>query len=350
MLDQQLVRAPEFPDNVRWLNSPPISLRAQKGRKAVLIDFWDYTCINCLRTLPYVIEWDAKYRDQGLLTIGVHAPEFSFAREARQIERAMAELGVRHPVVLDNDYDIWQAYSNKGWPSKFLVDMQGYIRYQHLGEGEYLATELAIQGVLREGNPAFRPQPLTIPKRGEDSPGAMCYRPSPELYCGYERSSAGNAEGVELETVMFYTDQGEHDLDKFYLHGAWQSRPEYCMLAGSKGHLALRYKAKDVNVVLSPTGDPVELMLGLQGGQLIGEAARQRPRVTVYQDGLPLPETNAGADVTYTDGQAVLIPDRPRMAQVVSNPDFEEHELRLEVEGKGCAFYSFTFTTCVAVL
>lgn len=348
MLEQPLVQAPEFPEGARWLNSAPLSLRAQRGRSVVLIDFWDYTCVNCLRTLPYVIEWDAKYRDQGLLTIGVHAPEFSFAREAHQIERAIAELGIHYPVVLDNDYEIWQAFSNKGWPSKFLIDAQGYIRYQHLGEGEYLATELAIQAALRESNPAFRPQPLTIPKRAEDAPGALCYRPTPELYCGYERSSLGNEEGVELETVMFYSDRARREPNKFYLHGAWRSMPEYCALAGSKGYLALRYKAKDVNVVMAPTGDPVELMLGLQGGRLIGEAACEQPRVMVYQDGEPLPQTNAGADVVYVDGQAVVTPDRPRMMRVVSNPGFEEHELRLEVQGKGCAFFSFTFTTCVA--
>ncbi|MCS7061157.1 MAG: redoxin family protein [Anaerolineae bacterium] len=348
MLQQPLVRAPELPQSVRWLNSPPLSLRDQRGRRVVLIDFWDYTCINCLRTLPYVIEWDAKYRDHGLLTIGVHAPEFSFAREARQIERAVAELGISYPVVLDNEYDIWQAFSNKGWPSKFLIDAQGYIRYQHLGEGEYLATELAIQAALREANPAFRPQPLTIPKRPEDSPGVLCYRPTPELYCGYERSSLGNREGVELETVMFYADPGEHQAERFYLHGAWRSMPEYCALAGSQGHMALRYKAKEVNVVLSPSGDPVELMLGLQGGQLIGETAHERPRVIIYQDGQPLARTNAGADVVYVDDQPTLIPDRPRMMRVVNNPGFEEHELRLEVHGKGCAFFSFTFTTCPA--
>jgi hypothetical protein len=264
------------------------------------------------------------------------------------VERAVSEYGVTYPVVLDNDYAIWQAYDNQGWPSKFIVDAKGYIRYQHLGEGEYLATELAIQGALREANPDFRPLPMTIPIRPEDAPGAMCYRPSPELYCGAARGSLGNPEGYASGTVILYMDRGEREENKFYLHGAWRSHDEYIELAGTRGHVALRYKAKEVNLVLSPTGDPVELMLGLQGAQLVGVNPAEQPRVTIYQDGEPLPHTNAGADVEYAGDEAVVTPLRPRMARLVNNPDFEEHELRLEVQGKGTALFAFTFTTCVA--
>ncbi|HEY3341130.1 MAG TPA: redoxin family protein [Anaerolineae bacterium] len=347
MLDQQLVHAPEFPEGARWINSSPLTLRQLRG-KCVLLDFWDYTCDNCLRTLPYVVDWDAKYRAQGLVTVGVHAPEFAFAREARQVEHAMSEYGITYPVVLDNDFSLWQAYNNQGWPSRFLVDSRGYIRYQHLGEGEYLATELAIQGVLHEGNPTFQPRPLTIPIRAEDAPGAMCYRPSPELYCGAERGNLGNAEGYATDAVMLYTDPGEREENKIYLHGAWRAHDEYIELAGTRGVVALRYKAKEVNLVLSPTGDPLELMLGSQGAQLIGAQPADQPRMAIYQDGAPLPVTNAGADVHYLEDRALVMPNRPRMARLVKNPDFEPHELRLEVQGKGTALFAFTFTTCVA--
>jgi hypothetical protein len=252
--------------------------------------------------------------------------------------------------VLDNDYEIWQAFGNNGWPSKFLIDAQGYVRYNHLGEGEYLATELAIQYALREANPNFKPVPLTTPKRGEDSPGAMCYRPTPELHLGFARSDLGNAEGLAQGVVMLYTDTGIRDGKHFYAHGAWRSQPEYIELAGTRGHLAFRYKAKEVNVVMAPTGDVTELALGAQGAVLLGKT--QQPFVRVFQDGVPLPRTNAGADVAYDgDGaqaQAIVQPTRPRMLRVVHNPDFEEHELRLEVEGKGFAAYAVSFTTCVA--
>lgn len=346
MLEPQHACAPDFPPDARWINTQPLMSRELRG-KVLLVDFWDYACVNCARTLPYVVEWDAKYRAHGLVTIGVHAPEFSFAREARQVERALDEFGITYPVVLDNEYAIWQAFENQGYPSKFLIDAQGYIRYQHLGEGEYLATEMAIQRALYEADPQFRPLPLTIPKREEDAPGALCYRPTPELHCGLERGSLGNAEGYAPDAVMLYMDRGEREAESFYLHGAWRTHDEYIALAGTRGHVALRYKAKDVNVVISPTGDPVELMLGLQGAQLIGGAA-QPSRVVVYQDGEMLPVTNAGADISYVDGEAVLTPQRPRMARVVSNPAFEEHDLRLEVHGKGTALFAFTFTTCVA--
>ncbi len=350
MLDQQLVHAPEFPIGARWLNSKALSLRELRG-KCVLVDFWEYSCVNCVHTLPYVVEWDRKYRDRGLVTIGVHAPEFQFAHEARQVERAMAEFGITYPVVQDNDYEIWQAFSNQGWPSKFLIDAQGYIRYQHMGEGEYLATELAIQGALHQADPTgFRPQPLTIPMHEEDRPGAMCYRPSPELYCGAERGEIGNEEGFAEQGVAIYIDRGEHVANKFYLQGAWRAHGEYLELAGTHGHIALRYRAKDVNLVLSPTGDPVELMLGLQGALLIGAADTNvsKPRITITQDGLTLPGANAGADVRYVDDAATVTPARPRMTRLVSNPAFEEHELRLDVYGRGTALYAFTFTTCVA--
>ena len=363
MLDTKMIHAPELPAGLRWLNGPALRLQQlrQQG-KVVLLDFWDYTCVNCVRTLPYVVEWAgkyaAKYQDPGLVVIGVHAPEFAFAREMRQIEKACAAFGITYPVVLDNDYAIWQAYDNKGWPSKFLIDADGYVRYNHLGEGEYLATEMALQMALREANPQFRPVPFTNPKRGEDSPGARCYRPSPEIYLGYERSDVSNPEGVEKGVVMLYPGKSEAlkhttpstpDTPKqVYLQGAWRSQDEYVELAGTQGRITFRYKAKDVNMVLSPTGDVVELMLQGQGGIALGGKVEQ-PSFYLLQDNEPLQPLNAGADVAFSEaGQAIVMTDRPRMYHLISNPDFEEHELILVVQGKGFAAYSASFTTCVA--
>ena len=358
MLDTKMIHAPELPANLRWLNGPALSLQQlrQQG-KVVLLDFWDYTCVNCVRTLPYVVEWAHKYQNRGLVVIGVHAPEFSFAREMHQIEKACADFDITYPVVLDNDYAIWQAYDNKGWPSKFLIDTDGYVRYTHLGEGEYLATEMALQFALREANPQFKPVPFTNPKRGEDSPGARCYRPSPEIYLGYERSDVSNPEGVEKGVVMLYPGKPETpkaipptpDTPKqVYLQGAWRSQDEYVELAGTHGRITFRYKAKDVNMVLSPTGDVVELMLQGQGGIVLGANKVEHPRFYLLQDNEPLQPLNAGADVAFSAaGQAIVMTDRPRMYRLISNPDFEEHELTLVVSGKGFAAYSAAFTTCV---
>lgn len=355
MLEAQTIHAPEFPSDLRWINSDPLTLRGLRG-KVVLVDFWDYTCVNCVRTLPYVVEWASKYKDRGLVTIGVHAPEFEFAREGRQIEKACADFKIDYPVVLDNAYDIWQAFDNKGWPSKFLVDAQGYIRFDHLGEGEYLRTEMTIQAALREANPAtFKPLPFTNPKRGEDSPGALCYRPTPELHMGYERSDLGNKEGVEKSAVIFYQDDGVREDKHVYVQGAWRSQDEYIELAGSQGTLAFTYKAKEVNLVMSPTGDTTELMLQGQGAVLINVETRAKrvaslqPTVSIMQDGAPLPRENAGADVVFdAQGNATIQPDRPRMYRLINNPDFEEHEVKLLVQGKGFAAYAASFTTCVA--
>ena len=348
MLEAQTIHAPEFPSDLRWINSDPLTLRGLRG-KVVLVDFWDYTCVNCVRTLPYVVEWASKYKDRGLVTIGVHAPEFEFAREGRQIEKACADFKIDYPVVLDNAYDIWQAFDNKGWPSKFLVDAQGYIRFDHLGEGEYLRTEMTIQAALREANPAtFKPLPFTNPKRGEDSPGALCYRPTPELHMGYERSDLGNKEGVEKSVVIFYQDDGVREDKHVYVQGAWRSQDEYIELAGSQGTLAFTYKAKEVNLVMSPTGDTTELMLQGQGAILLG-ASPATITVSIMQDGAPLPRENAGADVVFdAQGNATIQPDRPRMYRLINNPDFEEHEVKLLVQGKGFAAYAASFTTCVA--
>ncbi len=142
--EQGPVHAPEFPPNVAWLQGGPITMASLRGR-AVLVDFWDYTCVNCLRTLPYVKEWHRRYADLGLTIIGVHAPEFSFAHHIDNVRRAVAEQGLMYPIVLDNDHAIWQAYANRYWPAKYLIDREGYLRAYHFGEGGYGETESAIQ-------------------------------------------------------------------------------------------------------------------------------------------------------------------------------------------------------------
>ena len=150
--EQGPVHAPEFPPNVTWLQGGPLKMADLRGRP-VLIDFWDYTCLNCLRTLPYVKEWHRRYSSLGLQVVGVHAPEFSFAREHNNVVKAVREQGIEYPVVLDNEYAIWQAYANRYWPAKYLVDAQGYIRGYHHGEGAYRETEEALQALLRESFP-----------------------------------------------------------------------------------------------------------------------------------------------------------------------------------------------------
>jgi thiol-disulfide isomerase/thioredoxin len=348
LLDQPLIRMPEFGSG-QWLNTArPLNRSILRGR-VVLVDFWDYTCLNCLRTLPYVKAWYGRYAELGLAIIGVHAPEFTFARQQGQIEEALDRLAIRYPVLLDNEYQTWDRFANKAWPGKYLIDSAGYIRLQRHGEGYYRLFEEAIQALLRQRDPAVTLPDLLPPLRPEDRPGAVCYRPSPELYAGYKgggifSGALGNPEGYVTGSVMGYQMPGPFDrpAGRFYLAGFWRSLPDAVVFAGRTGGLvALPYQAAGVNAVLSPTADPVELMLHLPFDQAPA-------LVEVRQDGQPLAATNAGADITFDDsGRSFILVNQPRLYELVRNPTREEHELELVINSSGLALYSFTFSTCI---
>lgn len=244
-IEKGKVHAPEIGQT--WVNSAPLALRDLRGR-VVLVDFWDYTCVNCLRTLPYVVEWHRRYAQKGLAVVGIHAPEFTFARSQELVNEAMRRFGIEYPVVLDNGYLIWQAFANKCWPAKYLVDKDGYIRFFHFGEGDYAGTELAIQSLLREANPGLEFPPPMEPLRDTDRLGAACYRTTPELYLGFRRGRLGNSGGFQnLPSDVEAAAPGEHrpaakyvlpekvEADVFYLNGAWQAGPESVRAAARRG-------------------------------------------------------------------------------------------------------------------
>ncbi len=324
------IRAPELEDGI-WLNSPPLSMRGLRGR-AVLIDFWDYTCVNCIRTLPYVKEWHRRYADKGLTVIGVHAPEFHFARWTDNVKRAIERFEISYPVVIDNDYRIWNAYANRYWPAKYLTDRKGYLRYYNLGEGNYLETELAIQQLLREIDPAAElPQPME-PVRDSDYPGAYCPRVTPELYLGYRRGLMGNAEGYRPEETVEYQQPQRIEEDRFYAVGRWLNRPEYMLLSeeeGRAGQIILRYTASEVNLVLRPV-------------------ERSEALVYLEQDGGPVEPADKGDDVEYDDsGRSLVRVREPRMYNLIKNRRIGAHSLKLTSFGSGLAAYAFTFVSCV---
>ena len=328
--EQGPVHAPEFPAGAQWLQGGPLTMTALRG-KVVLIDFWDYTCLNCLRTLPYVKEWHRKYQSLGFVTVGVHAPEFSFARESGNVLRAVREQDIQYPVLLDNDYATWQAWANRYWPAKYLVDAQGYVRYYHFGEGAYDVTEEAIQALLKEGFPELLLPGKAEPMRAEDAPGAVCYRVTPELYLGYARGAYGNAEPITPDAAARYRDPGMHMDGHAYLDGDWLISAEYLARpagATNTSRVVLPYMAKDVNLVIHPP--------------TYGGAAT----VNVLQDGAPLTGEDAGKDVT-AGAPSVLTIDVPRMYRIVSNREIGRHELALETQSDGVAMYAFTFTSCL---
>ena len=329
--EQGPIHAPEFPPNVTWLQGGPLTLAGLRGRP-VMVDFWDYTCLNCLRTLPYINEWHRRYHSLGLTIVGVHAPEFSFAREYNNVLRAVREHGIEYPVVLDNDYAIWQAYANRYWPAKYLIDANGYIRGYHHGEGAYRETEEALQALLRESFPQILLPGLMDPVRDEDQPGAVCYRVTPELYLGYMRGNYGNVADVQIDKPATYVDPGKH-MDGFvYLHGDWLLAGEYLARpAGAAGEsrLTVPYMSKDVNLVIHPP---------TYGGSAT---------ISVLQDGKPLAAEDAGPDVVAGGATSIVTVDQPRMYRLVSNRDIDRHELTLVTTSDGIAMYAFTFTSCV---
>ncbi|MDE3136888.1 MAG: redoxin family protein [Acidobacteriota bacterium] len=326
------VHAPEL--GPEWINSPPLTIKGLRGR-TVLVDFWDYTCVNCLRTLPYVVEWHNRYADKGLTIVGVHTPEFSFARSRELVEGAMERFGIRYPVVMDNDYAIWQAFANRCWPAKYLVDANGYLRFAHFGEGEYQETERAVQTLLREMNPSVAlPEPLD-PLRETDRPGAACYRTSPEIYLGARRATIGNEGGLQNQedrTPFDYKLTSDLAADKPYLAGPWISTEEYVRSASNESQpsaLLIYYLGKEVNLV----------MASIDGEQ----------PASLLQNGAPVAREDAGEDVRFDEnGRSFVLVSEPRMYRLVRNREFSQRLLQVVTRKPGLLAYAFTFVTCVA--
>jgi thiol-disulfide isomerase/thioredoxin len=319
----ETIFAPSF-EGGEWIQQGPIDLKELRGKAVVLVDFWDYTCVNCIRTLPYVAGWHRRYAASGLQVVGVHAPEFSIARERDNVISAIRQFGIEYPIVLDNGYDIWRAYSNRFWPAKYLVDSQGRLRYYHFGEGLYQETETQIQRLLSELNPAFDfPAPIE-PLRDTDRPGALCYRVTPELYLGYMRGQFGNPAGVTRDRASDYTDPGRHTEGATYLSGQWIVGQESASVVAAGAAMAIRYTAMDVNLVLAPPTDkPARMEISI--------SADQHP----------------GADVKTEEGRSIITIDRARMYSLVANETVMPGSVKLSALDPGISAYAFTFISCV---
>jgi hypothetical protein len=330
-LDRPPVHPPEFPE-ATWIHTPtPLSLAGLRGR-AVLVHIWDFTSIHSMRTLPYLRAWHERYSDLGLVIIGVHIPTFAFGRSRAQVEAAAGRLGIRWPIVLDNDRRVWQAYACHACPSLYLIDGDGTIRYQQVGEGAYRDIELAIQALLSTMNPArVFPAPLP-PVRAEDAPGVQCWPTTADLETA---ELTGPAPVVALP--LLFEPPADRSDGRFYLEGLWRWAENGLTLAGQRGAILLPYHAASVHAVLSPSPGPVELDLGL----------KDPLEVLLVQDGEPLPREAFAEDVFLTGGQAHVRIDVARLYALVRNPDVRSHELRLEVQGTGLTFYAFSFGSCL---
>lgn len=333
--DDFKVEAPEFPEGLTWRQSKPLTMAGLKG-KVVLVDFWEYTCVNCIRTFPYLKDWHQKYKDKGLVIVGVHTPEFHFAKEEANVLKAAKDFGLGWPLVIDSDYAVWRTYGNRYWPAKYLIDKDGFVRYFHFGEGAYAATEAQIQKLLKEANPQVELPPIGEAIRGTDKPGAVCYPVTPELYLGAERGgyagTLANREGYQPGKVVSYKDPGNWEDGLVYAHGEWKNTNEALISVRKSPHprdyIAIKYHALEVNSVIRPeNGKPV--------------------RVWVYHDGKPVAKKDAGDDLQFdSKGRSYLIINEPRMYNIVKNAVFAQRTLKLATAEPGMGIYSFTFVSC----
>ena len=259
---------PSLEGAVQWLNSPPLDAQALKG-KVVLVDFWTYSCINCLRSLPYVKAWAEKYRDQGLVVIGVHAPEFAFERDVGNVTKAMKDLGINYPVAIDNEFKIWRAFNNEYWPAHYFADAQGRIRYHHFGEGAYAESERVIQQLLREAGAAKVADGLINAKADgvQMAPDNDAVQ-SPETYVGYQRAEHFVPQTALVpDKVAAYNPPAQLALNDWSLGGQWHVGPERATASAPASRIVYRFHARDLHLVLGPGADgkPVRFKVLIDG-------------------------------------------------------------------------------------
>jgi thiol-disulfide isomerase/thioredoxin len=236
-----------------WLNSQPLTAAGLRG-KVVLIDFWTYTCINWLRSLPYVRAWAEKYKNQGLVVIGVHAPEFEFEKNVDNVRRAAKDMKVNYPIAIDNNYAIWRALKNEYWPALYFVDAQGRIRHHHFGEGEYEQSEMVIQQLLAEaGISNIDHKLVSVDTRGVEAAADWGSLKSPENYVGYERTeNFASPGGAVLDKRRVYAAPARLRLNQWALSGDWTVKKQATALNKANGRIAYRFHARDVHLVMGP--------------------------------------------------------------------------------------------------
>ena len=306
-----------------WLNSPPLTASALRG-KVVLIDFWTYTCINWLRTHPYVRAWADKYRDQGLVVVGVHAPEFSFEKDIGNLRSAVQARGIGYPVAVDNDHLIWRAFSNRYWPALYFVDAQGRVRHRHFGEGSYEQSEMIIQRLLAEaGTGRQTDDVVSVDAAGVEVAADWGSLKSPENYLGYQRTeNFASPGGAALDTARTYELPARLRLNDWALSGDWVVSNEAVVLRKANGSIAYRFHARDLHLVMGPSAP--------------GTPVRFRVRV----DGQP-PGAAHGIDV---DEQGAGTVAEQRLYQLIRQPKpIADRQFEIEFLDPGAEAFAFTF-------
>jgi len=357
----QFKKASEFQKiegSINTYDNQSISIDSLKG-KVVLVNFWTYSCINVLRTLPYLIDWDTKYSESGLVIVGIHTPEFEFEKNTENVHSAVQRYGIKYPVLQDNTYGTWNAYANNYWPRTYLIDAQGYIRYDKVGEGDYDKTEKIIQSLLNERNNAnkdiknmnlnnknysiIQDGPKNNISRFLSQPIDFSKIKTPELYFGNQtfHSALGNPEGIQAGQTMNYslplslTSSSTMPISSIkpstiYLEGQWKSNPDNLELQSDAGRILLNYSAKSVNMVVGANSSSDN-----SDGQY-------HSQLTVYEDDSLISGNSKGIDI---ENNGNFMVNEPRLYNIVNHPSYDDsyHPLLIDVKGKGLQAYVFTF-------
>jgi thiol-disulfide isomerase/thioredoxin len=317
----QFKKAPELKGIEGYINTTPEELKEKIKNKVVLYDIWTYSCINCIRTLPFITAWDEKYSDQGLLIIGIHSPEFEFEKDINNVKTAVTKHGINYPVVLDNDKETWDTFENRYWPRKYIADHEGYIRYDHIGEGAYDETEKVIQKLLKERADSMKVDISVKEELVQISEFEHSWLRTPELYFGFEfasgRNQLGNTEGFAPNQDVTYSIPESLNQHYFYLDGTWTNLKGSMKLVSDSGRIVLPYSGKEVNIV---TAGEAELQILLDGKIIqsgdAGDAVDTKGRVHTYHSDL---------------------------YNIIKTEKSEQHTLEILVKNSGFEIFTFTF-------
>ncbi|TFW11179.1 cytochrome c biogenesis protein DipZ [Brevundimonas intermedia] len=305
-----------------WINTPPLTTEQLRG-KVVVVDFWTYSCINCIRSIPYVRAWAEKYKDQGLVVIGVHTPEFAFEKSEANVRQNIQRLGITYPVAMDNEFAIWRAFKNQYWPAHYFIDAKGQIRHHHFGEGDYDGSERVIQQLLKEAGAANVARDVVdVQAKGAEAAADMAQVESPETYVGYARAENFRSPGGLANDVIKDYVAAPLQLNGWSLSGRWRVTREHADLQTAGGRVAFRFKARDLHLVMGPS------------------KTGEQPRFRVLVDGAA-PGPNAGSDI---DAQGMGRIDGERLYQLVRQTGaVRERTFEIEFLDPGVQVFAFTF-------
>ena len=315
-----LSKAPNLSGATGYINTSRDQLETVIKNNVVLYDIWTYSCINCIRTLPYITSWDEKYSNMGLVIIGVHTPEFEFEKQKQNVLMAVKKFGIEYPVVMDNEKEIWDAFENRYWPRKYIADHEGYIRYDHIGEGSYKETEEIIQKLLNERSLSLGGTTSDIKLTTLNEFEHSTFK-TPELYFGYKfasnRNQLGNLEGFQKNQIVDYVIPSNLRQHYFYLDGTWKNNEDGMELVSSTGKIVLNYSAKQVNIV-----------------------AKNNALLEILIDGKKVPDNLLGADLK--SDSKILITE-PRLYNIINSDITESHELSITINEPNFEIFTFTF-------